>query len=313
MKSHFLFRMACLVVIGLPAFSASLSAAAADLAYKFQASSNYVYAVRIVATEPKYIVTSSGNLTYHVKAATQDGITLTSRGSLNTQRKAREGTSMRPPFFGDGALRIGGFRFWDLGPMGDAFPKANEVQIDAKGRVLRETGNAQLPQAFGALSRIAIEQLAPDGKGEFEIATDCVLLTEEKQFVTPMTYRLHEVRLPAKEKTTYTLGSANGGLVAVKKVSELKTLATHGGQPAFEIKGEGTNTFDVKLGVFREFSFSGTIVENGENVTVRVPVTLSVKLLEGAELAEALKPPPPLPKIETKPITADERARCSRI
>ena len=87
----------------------------------------------------------------------------------------------------------------------------------------------------------------------------------------------------------------------VAPTREGNTLATVGGQPKFEIKGEGTNQFDLKAGLFRELAFTGSIVETSENVTVRVPITMTVKLLEGEALAAALKPPPPLPKPETKP------------
>lgn len=289
--------------------SSTSSAASPDLRYQFKAGSNYVYSVRIEASEPKYVATSTGNLTYSIKAANQDGITLTAKGNVSTQRKPKEGGSMRPPSFGDGHLRIGGFRFGSFGSMGGPFgAPPNEVQIDATGRVLRETGEAQLPQAFGALSRLVIEQLPPPGKASFEHATDCVLLTEEKVFRTPMTYTLKEVRLPSKEKSSYTIGKATGDLVPVKKSYELKTFATVGGQPKFEIKGEGTNTFDVKAGMFRELLFTGSILENSENVTVRVPITMTVTLLKGEALAAALKPAPPMPKPETAPITADERA-----
>lgn len=303
-----LFRTALLSLPLLGCLISDAIAASPELTYRFKAGSNYVYAVRIEATEPKYVATSTGNLTYTIKAASQDGITLTARGSVSTQRKVKEGVSARPPSFSDGVLRIGGFRFSDLGRMGGPFATPNEVQIDAKGRVLRETGDAQLPQAFGALSRLVIEQLPPTDKGTFDLATDCVLLTEEKQYRTPMTYTLKEVRLPAKEKIGYTVGKAAGDRVPIKKTYELKTLATVGGQPKFEIKGEGTNTFDLKAGMLRELAFTGTMVENSDNVTVRVPITLSVKLLEGEALVAALKPPDPLPKPETKPVSADERA-----
>ncbi len=301
-------RAALLSASLLGCLTSASAAAAPDLRYQFKAGSNYVYSVRIEATEPKYVATSTGNLTYSIKAANQDGITLTAKGSVSTQRKAKEGVSVRPPMFGDGILRIGGFRFGSLGRMDGPFATPNEVQIDATGRVLRETGEAQLPQAFGALSRLVIEQLPPAGKGSFDHATDCVLLTEEKVFRTPMTYTLKEVRLPAKEKSSHTIGKAIGDLVPVKKTYELKTFATVGGQPKFEIKGEGTNTFDLKAGLFRELLFTGSILENSENVTVRVPITLTVKLLEGEALVAALKPAPVLPKPETTPLAADERA-----
>ena len=302
------YRAALLAAFVFCRMASDTTAASPELRYQFQAGSNYVYAVHIEATEPKYVATSTGNLTYSIKAVNQDGITLTAKGNVSTQRKAKEGAATRPPSFGDGILRIGGFRFGSLGRMDGPFTTPNEVQIDASGRVLRETGEAQLPQAFGALSRLVIEQLPPAGKATFEHSTDCVLLTEEKVSRTPMTYTLKEVRLPAKEKSSYAIGKATGNLVPVKKTYELKTFATVGGQPKFQIKGEGTNTFDVKAGVFRELLFTGSILENSENVTVRVPITMTVKLLEGEALTAALKPPPPLPKLETKAVTADERA-----
>lgn len=154
-------------VLLLSGMLSTVTAATPSLSYQFKAGSNYVYAVKIEATEPKFITTSTGNLTYAIKSANQDGITLTTRGSVSTQRKAKEGTSVRfgPSGFSDGAVRIGGFRFAGLGASDGPFATPNEVQIDAKGRVLRETGEAQLPQTFGALSRLVIEQLPPAGKG----------------------------------------------------------------------------------------------------------------------------------------------------
>lgn len=303
---HFTFGSVAL----LSGMLSPVTAATPTLGYKFKAGSNYVYAVKIEATEPKFIATSTGNLTYQIKSANQDGITMTAKGTVNTHRKAKEGTSVRfgPSGFSDGALRIGGFRFAGLGAYDGPFATPNEVQIDTSGRVLRETGESQLPQAFGALSRLVIEQLPPAGKSSFEHNKDCVLLTEEKQYRTPMTYTLKEVRLPAIEKTSYTVGKPAGHLVPVLKNYDLKTLATVGGQPKYEIKGVGTNTFDVQAGLFRELVFTGSIVEASENVTVRVPIVLTVKLLEGEALVAALKPPPPLPKLETKAATADERA-----
>lgn len=300
------------VALAAVMFSAvtAFSASPPDLRYQFKAGSNHVYSLKLEASEPKFISTLEGTVTYNVKSANADSMTLVARGALRTARKGKEGASApRPPSgFGLGdMLRVGGFRF-GLPHMGGPFgAPPDEVEINAKGQVVRETGDTTLPQALGALSRLVIEPLAPAGKSTLELEGNCTLILEEKVFRTPMTYTLKEVKLPAKEKTVYTYSKAAGDTVTVKKTYEMKTLATVGGVPRFEMRGEGTNVFDARLGVFRTIVFNGTIVESSENVTIRTPLTLACKLLEGAEIAAAQKAAALPPKAELKAITAEDR------
>ena len=88
----------------------------------------------------------------------------------------------------------------------------------------------------------------------------------------------------------------------------MKTTATVAGVPRFEMKGEGTNIFDVKRGLLREFGFDATIVEATENVTVRTPLKVVCKLLEGDALAAAKKAAELPPRAELKPLSDDDRA-----
>ena len=295
-----------LFLAGLLACAAVSDVAAAELRYQFKAGSNYVYSVRIEASEPDFTETVSGTATYAVKSANADAMTFTMRSSLHTQRKSKSGSFVPGIIGGPPSFRAGGFRLGEFGMPDSPFARANEVQIDASGQVLQETGRSQLPQALGDLSRVATELLPPSGKTTWEFTSDCVIVLEEKEFTSPGTriYRIKDVRLPAKEKITFTLGTRSGDLVPIARKYELKTAQSVLGQPRMSITGEGTNTFDSKRGVMREVAFKGTLTENTPNTTLRVPITLALKLLEGAELAahqKAVLAGPPKPELNVLP------------
>ena len=295
-----------LVLAGLLAGASFSDVTAAELRYQFKTGSNYLYSVRIEASEPEFTETVSGSATYAVKSANADGITFTMRSSLHTQRKSKSGSVVPGISGGPPSFRAGGFRLGEFGRPNSTFARANEVQIDSTGQVLQETGRSQLPQALGDLSRVATELLPASGKSTWESTSDCVIVLEEKEFTPPGSrfYRIKDVRLPAKEKITFTLGAITGDLVPVARKYELKTAQSVLGQPRMSITGEGTNTFDSKRGVMRDVAFKGTLTENTPNTTLRVPITLALKLLEGAELAahqKAVLAGPPKPELNVLP------------
>ncbi len=284
-------------------------AATPDLRYQFKAGSNYVYSVRLEATEPDYTETVTGTATYAVKSATTDAITFTTRSSLHTQRKSKQGSILPGAIGGPPMFRPGGFRLGEFGLPGGRFARPNEVQMDSKGQVLQETGRSALPQALGDLSHVVTESLPTAGKSSWEVTGDCVIILEEKEFTSPVSrlYRIKEIRLPAKEKTSFTLGKGDGSTVPIIRKYELKTAQTVAGQPRMSLTGEGTNSFDLRRGLIRAVEFKGTLTDNTENTTVRVPLTLTCKLLEGEELVAAQKAAELPPKPELKAVNADER------
>ncbi len=295
-----------LVLVGFFACLLISDATAAELRYQFKAGSNYVYLIRIEASEPDFTEIITGTATYAVKLAHADAMTFTMRHSLNTQRKSKTGSFMPGIIGGPPSFRAGGFRLGEFGTPGGPFARANEVQIDAKGQVLQETGRSQLPQALGDLSRVATELLPESDKSTWEVTSDCVIILEEKEFTSPGSrlYRIKDVRLPAKEKITFTLGKIVGDLVPIARKYELKTAQNVLGQPRVSLTGEGTNIFNAKRGVMSELAFKGTLTENTENTTIRVPLTLAFKLLEGAELAahqKAVIAGPPKPELAALP------------
>ena len=96
---------------------------------------------------------------------------------------------------------------------------------------------------------------------------------------------------PAKERTEYTLGSTSGKVVSIAKTYELKSDETVGDEPSLLMTGQGTFTFNVDAGIPVGLEFKAKVVENSESVTLRVPVQVSCKLLEGAEREKALRFP----------------------
>jgi hypothetical protein len=58
------------------------------------------------------------------------------------------------------------------------------------------------------------------------------------------------------------------------------------------LSGEGPITFAIKAGMPTDLEFKGTLTLTTGNLPARIPLTLTYRLLEGAERERALNPPP---------------------
>lgn len=279
---------------------AAAQAIAADaptkpLRYGWKPGESYVYSVRVELEGENVVETMQGNSTYTVKSADADGFTLIHRGRLIPQVRTKEG---RPdPLATFPRLHFSPFSGYGIGLPG-LFDQA-ELKIDALGNVQTTTGSSHLPM-LGHLSRLVLEPLPAEPKGTWEVAHAATIQeTEEDRFPGPgprfgpfgprfgsaptKTYQ-------AQGRTVYTLGEPSGDTVPIAKTYELKTQEMVNGRPRLELAGKGTITFDVKAGVPRALEFTATSTENTANTTVRVPIKVSYKLLEGAEREKALAP-----------------------
>ena len=264
-------------------------AAGAGFQYEFPAGRSYGYAVRAVAEERDYLELLTGTVTYSVKAvaATGNEITLASRPALVRQRETANGLLV--PFAdtpGRTALRAGGYRFLDSGLV-----TGSEVQIDSQGRTPRSAAGGAAGAAgsrvLGEVARLIIDPLLPAGKQSWSTSADCELVWEEAVPATRVVPepRVREVRVPAREQVLYTLENVGEEVVVFKRQYELRTAPAGNGGRRMVLAGAGTNTFDLVRGLPLTMTFTGVLTETWENGERRTPLTVSYKLLAGAELA----------------------------
>ena len=106
-------------IVGAAVWALGIAGAAgAGFQYEFQPGTSYVFAVRAVAEERDYLELLTGTVSYAVKMTTGTELTLVSRPALVRQRETANGLLV--PFAdtpGRTALRVGGFRFVESGPI----------------------------------------------------------------------------------------------------------------------------------------------------------------------------------------------------
>ncbi len=84
----------------------------------------------------------------------------------------------------------------------------------------------------------------------------------------------------AHERTVYTLREVTGDLIAIKKHYELKSQEQSGAEPRLQLVGDGDLVFDLKAGVPAAMDFRGTLIASRGPVTVRIPITVTYKLVD---------------------------------
>jgi S1-C subfamily serine protease/HEAT repeat protein len=110
---------------------------------------------------------------------------------------------------------------------------------------------------------------------------------------------------PAQEQASYVVGPRNDdGTYPIAKSYRLRTQEqTAEGEPRLLMTGSGTLTFDPARGALVAVTLKGRMVQSTETVTVRTPLTLTCRLLEGAERDRALVAPT-LPATPNRPLDA---------
>ena len=89
----------------------------------------------------------------------------------------------------------------------------------------------------------------------------------------------------------------------------MKVPPTQASSSSLNLTGNGEITFDVKQGVPKAIEFTATLTINAGNLSKRLPVTVSCKLIEGAERDQLLKPPTPPPAQGGQQANAQDGAK----
>jgi hypothetical protein len=243
-----------------------------------------------------------------------DTYRLTCHSLLGEHKKAKQGVIILPS--------IPSFPMFGI--------PVSTIEVDGSGQVLQASGGEQLPLLLGEVGLFLIEPLPSDGRSSWQTNKICTITEDNGGSFPGLPFGPRMPRpptlfgprrpfgppaalfpdrpssqakiLPATERCSYTRGVRTGDTVAIQKHSELKCSGGADGSPTLELVGDSQITFDVKVGLPRTVDFKAIFTQVTTNLTERVPLTVSYKLLEGTAREQVLKPPPP-PKIEPKPVT----------
>jgi hypothetical protein len=266
----FVFAGSLLALVGSAAAPLGAGDSGKALKYQFKSGETYVYLVTIVADRDDATETIQGHVQLAVKSVEPNTIRLTPSVSLPRKLKSKTpGRFPGPPV--------------PVGP--PSFIGARELSIDTLGNVLRSSGDTSLSYLLGSAARLVIEPLSPDGKKRWERSTDVVI--REIQNLVPFARfgPRSETDTAAREVLGYEIVGAANDAVRIKKTLDLKTLATEGDAPRIQLQGAGEMVFDPAAGLMKSLDFKATLTLNDKNTTVRVPITVTHRLLTAAEAA----------------------------
>ena len=172
------------------------------------------------------------------------------------------------------------------------------------GELVSATGEAQLPHLLGALGPLTIEPLGSGGERSWRSERVVALaqtIEEEspagmsfhfrrpRGFRNPFASQTKVVITPAMETAQYELLSTGGDLWQIKKRYHFKSLGAQGGQPLFEVNGEGTLVFNQKGGCGEKLDYRATVVRNSGGATLSIPISLDWRRATAAELEDAAR------------------------
>lgn len=291
----------CLLLLGLSSGLATVTlgrSAALDLRYRFPLGQTNVYHVEVLQRGESGLETTVGNVFLVPVETGSNVVRISYRTSLEVKREA-DGFSSR----GFGGMYPGRFTM----PGADR----SEVQIDDRGRILRDAGDYPLPIPFGTLMG-ALIQLLPESPSatKWESTDDSAVIDapywlgpssgiSPPQFGPPF-YMNYGQRGPAgvlavSQRAVYRVTAATAETVTIHKQLTLHSLLKHGADPRTSSTVEGDLVFDRAGGLFRQMEVQGTTLASTETVSRSVRVSFKCQLLQGADLAAALAPPVPVP------------------
>ena len=150
---------------------------------------------------------------------------------------------------------------------------------------------SQLPHLLGFTWQLLLQPLAEDGAPTWKTQRTIALYTktEQKRWLPPAPWERQaddRVDRSAHETITYTLGRANGWVLPVQRDYDLSTDEKAGTAPVLRQSGTGQFLFDTQSGLIQSLDMKLTIEVNQENVTIKIPVTVSARMLAPQELAK---------------------------
>jgi hypothetical protein len=251
-----------------------LAADSPTLTYAFKSGERYVYDVQIEAQTLDVDEKLSGESSYKVMSidANSGQITLVHSAGLTQTRRQRPGRPLGPPPWTTGIIR-------DLN-------RPREVVIDPAGHVVRQQTKSELPYRLGNIWSLAIVPFEK-GQEKWQVQRDIQLTDAQIEYWLPRSREdAREVARPAKEIVDFAIGEKKADLLNIETKYAMATVEQLEGLPRLELKGAGTIEFDTKLGIIRSLQEKLTLRCNDPNITIKVPVSVSVKWLSPEQVAQ---------------------------
>ncbi len=272
---------------------AASTTTAQELRYSSKPQQQFAYKVDISADRGDATESLQGVVTFTVKSASAETVTIGYYGGLTKTSKAKPGTSSGDPSRGPrrgpgGPPGRGGPSIFS-NPFAGLTQVGNELVTTPRGEVQSLTGSSQLPYLLGNLSVMFFEPLPEAAEKQWTVSNG-VSITEGGRSSRPPFFRpgpsaAQERITAASESSTFTIESSSDKLVVVAKTYQLNMPAGDGEDTSFEIKGNGKWTFNRELQVPESLDFRQQVVVNDGNVTITIPVSISYQRLSPEELA----------------------------
>ncbi|WP_404309847.1 S1C family serine protease [Neorhodopirellula lusitana] len=185
------------------------------------------------------------------------------------------------------------------------------LHVDSAGHSLQEDPDSMLPWMLGSISRVGIEPL-PDSAPGRTLSTQLIVIQSQ----TPQQRRsaiggngfgsFGSRRLPpwmrrpdptpdettnmlGTESTTIELGKPTPNGIELTKSYSLKVSGDSDDELPLMITGKGEGMYDPLAGRMLNLKYKMSVTINQENVTLRIPVSLTYKLVDEAQLAKEKK------------------------
>jgi HEAT repeat protein len=291
-----------------------------DLEYRWKPGTPYVYSVQVSYDAGTSVVTLDGSSIYTVKSSDQDGSSLVHRGWLVRRiNPAERAGGPRPEVHmpgspttteieldskGDAQIAkeslpvplLGDLAMLMIEPFPDGAVDRWELERKIALNEIHTSGGAAAPLRFGrpnvpGRAREPRLQANARARAGSRIGGRAARSPRSRTAPAPSAVQVNVITHPAQERRDYVLGPQSLETISISKKYELKTDEKVGNDPTLLMTGEGTLTFDIKRGVPVAFNFQAKVTHNSPNVTLRIPITVACRLLEGEERTKALRFP----------------------
>ena len=286
-------RYRLILLTGLVSYLAggTSNANAADFQYGRKIGDQFAYQFDISAEMSDEIASYKGITRYTIDQLGPEQMQLTYRGGLPESTKRKGSSPGRGPF---------GPGFGPFGPGGPPSPferprfagkvqTTNKITMTRRGTVLAMEGDSQLPFLLGNVSLLPFEIL-PDAKQREWLVDSGVSITQEQEGRRPFgpfgPFGNDPKSVQAGgEKTRYAIETETGTAVVVKKSYQLSSPKA-GDQPAFDLTGAGTWTFNPADGMPQSLDFTAKLVIDEDNTKTTIPITIKYHRLSVEEIAK---------------------------